>query len=212
MTLNVIIDNVTIYENLPSVSVSSFGYSNLSNTITQESCDDLRLCGMSLIAGSLQRRLLNKISRFSNVLEFEEQSNQHKALCWWLRDITETAYETLQAAQRYVLALMYYNANGEEWYDDSNWITKYHECSWYGISCEYGSIITKINLGSNNLQRNILYEFGKLNGLRSIDFSNNHLTGTLPLDLNMLLYLEDINLSNNNHRGSLTSLFLSLLL
>ena len=113
---------------------------------------------MNLIEGSLQRRLLNVISKFSNALEFEEQSNQHEALSWWLRNITETACEKLQAAQWCILALVYYNANGHKWYDDSNWISKDPEYSWFGISCEYGGIVTKIDLESNNLQRNIVEE------------------------------------------------------
>lgn len=59
-----------------------------------------------------------------------------------------------QLKQRYVLAVIYYSLNGENWptrhYSQSQlWVNteSLNECTKYGITCNSNGAITKVDLG-----------------------------------------------------------------
>merc|ERR1712176_1526734 len=76
--------------------------------------------------------------------------------------------------QRYVLALLYYSMNGENWsYEDSyysvngtnwsyeypythiingeNWLSQSFECGWWGVECDNNNQMAVLDLIENNL-------------------------------------------------------------
>ncbi|XP_034706372.1 receptor-like protein EIX1 [Vitis riparia] len=69
------------------------------------------------------------------------------------------------------------------------------------IPLEYGermSMLTDLDLSSNDLNGTIPLSFGKLNNLLTLVISNNHLSGGIPEFWNGLPYLYAIDMNNNN--------------
>lgn len=52
--------------------------------------------------------------------------------------------------ERKILIQLYQACGGTEWYNSNDWATSTNFCSWHGIECEFGHVIS-IKLGSNNL-------------------------------------------------------------
>lgn len=114
-------------------------------------------------------------------------------------------YELLQA--REVLTKLYNSTNGNGWSSSVNWLSNKSICEWEGITCdENNQSIEGINLSNNNLTFTLHKSLSSLQTLKTLDLSNNKLTGNL-LDTMMLKSLTTLNLSNNNLYGMLPSNF-----
>lgn len=96
-------------------------------------------------------------------------SPQSMALEWLQQDSMNTAYEDWRLIQRYVLAVLYYSTNGENWVDNTNWLSDENECTWYTSSTNNGQICNEAN--SQYLQ---------------VVLSRNGLAGTVPEELALL--------------------------
>ena len=96
--------------------------------------------------------------------------------------------------QRYALATFYYTTNGSTWYNQTNWLSQAHYCTWYGIVCcdsttvgsalctqpsDYGRIL-ELDLYRNRLNGTISSVLALLPYLQSIYLSDNQLVGTIP--------------------------------
>ncbi|XP_038691933.1 MDIS1-interacting receptor like kinase 2-like [Tripterygium wilfordii] len=101
-------------------------------------------------------------------------------------------------------------------------------CTWYGISCEAGSVfkislqdsgiggrlhefpfssfhsLAYLNLSYNKLNGSIPSQISQLTKLISLDLSNNQLSGTIPADIGLLTHLEVLQLGHNSLAGLIT--------
>jgi len=203
LTFDILFNDETIIKNLPGTSTVKFGYYALDNTMKIDTCDDYEICGMQLINGT-KRAALNKITEFANLITLEDQSSpQHQALCWLLNDINENV-SNAYIVQRYVLAVLFYTTNGENWNNNDYWKIDEDQCVWYGISCLDG-IVTKIDLSANNLNGILPSEISELKGLEYISLESNKLFGPFPSEMGKLQKLKELNLSNNKLDGTMTS-------
>jgi len=117
----------------------------------------------------------------------DPKSPQFRAL-EWLRSnpptIEEMRFKPLE--QKYVLAVLYFTTNGEEWFDNSGWLSSNDECEWFSTSnkdslCDSIGRIIEIDLISNNLKGTIPSELSLLSeNLTEIRVNGNSLFGTLP--------------------------------
>ena len=89
---------------------------------------------------------------------------QRKALEWIKDDMINYKLEVAaRVAQRYVLAILYYSTNGDEWKNSTDWLNG-HECNWKGVGCASDG------------------EAGVMS-LTYLDLSNNLLNGTIPSEI-----------------------------
>ena len=188
-------------------NITHFGFSG-PNTLTRNTCENYTICDVTLIPDTENRKNFNSL--FNNIHSLSDFDNQtlspYKALCWWLEHM-QHADESRQSdtTQRYLLALFYYYTNGDHWINHTNWMSNKSECEWHGVTCnEDSTLITKINLDSNNLAGPIPTELGELRGLESLVLSSNNLTGLLAHEMTKLEMLEVLNISDNTLKGSLT--------
>lgn len=108
---------------------------------------------------------------------------QRKAMFWMATDVNVNTEEHTEKIQRYVLAVLFYstnmvpNSNVETplaWLKADRWLTTAHSCDWMGVICNEG--------------KNIV----------SIDLERNRLTGTLPLELEIIgQFLESLDFTSN---------------
>jgi len=185
-----------------------------------------------------------------NIFNAEQGSPQYKALHWVINDdpmrlgtaISHASQSTsshgladlrLHLVQRFVLATLYYSSEFENWTNSSKWLSKNHECEWYGISCDkqflhdtealseppfndslgrrnerpQNSVVTQINLQQNNITINkeigIPFELGSLTQLQELDLSKNRIEGSLGPWIGELLLLEILKLNSNRLSGQI---------
>jgi len=209
-------ENILEVDELPQTTTDylhtsvSFGYSSQNGILLQGVCDNITLDDISIESNTAKRVAVNQLVKVSGAETVTNSSSQkYQALYWSLNRMgrnTETDHVSL--FQLYVLALFYSTTSGDQWLNNSLWLSESSECDWFGIHCDSYSntIITKIDLSSNALKGYIPSEIGELRGLEEIYLKDNALTGIIPFA--MMANLESIQiirLSNNFLFGSISS-------
>lgn len=100
------------------------------------------------------------------------------------------------------LSALYTATDGDNWTDNSYWLSSFPVSSWHGITVANGHV-TGVVLPSNNLKGSIPPELGNLPGLLSLMLDSNDLTGEIPAELGNINTLLLIWLDGNSLSGDL---------
>ena len=111
------------------------------------------------------------------------------------------------------LEALYNATGGDNWTNNTNWLTDQPLEDWYGISaytCREDSPcpdlegrVQAVNLEENNLSGTIPPELGDLSRPTLIDLSRNKLTGGIPKELSQLTELNTLSLDSNQLTGNI---------
>jgi hypothetical protein len=101
-------------------------------------------------------------------------SPQHEAACWSFRENKKFT------PQRFVLGVLYYATVGVKWEINTDWVTSKHECTWYGVTCNYWKTVNALDLGFIKVNGLLPRELGLLKGLKELDLHGNDLQGVIP--------------------------------
>jgi hypothetical protein len=124
-------------------------------------------------------------------------SPQHEAACWTIR-------ENKFSPQRFVMATLYFATKGVNWDINTDWVTRKHECKWYGVKCNMFQTIVGLDLGFIKVDGLIPREIGLLPQLRELDLHGNDLQGVIPYKLMAgCTKMEYLRIQMNNIFGSL---------
>lgn len=93
------------------------------------------------------------------------------------------AFEQQLAYQRESLGFLYRETNGDNWKNNTNWLSEAPISEWYGITCDEDGFVTEINLGDNALSGEIVSGLNDLSKLRRLDVSNK---GTSEITISSL--------------------------
>jgi Leucine-rich repeat (LRR) protein len=139
-------------------------------------------------------------------------SPQFTAFEWLAANEDLASYSEDRIIQRYVLATFYFSTGGEQWLQNSFWVSDEDECTWYtraSSSCGEAGDFQRLELYFNNVQGSIPFDIGLLsNSLQVIDISGGPeraISGTLPTELGLVTRLQDFRVQNNNLTGILPS-------
>ena len=144
---------------------------------------------------------------------------------------SESVEITVQARtpspDRDVLIALYNALDGENWTNNTNWLSDKPLGNWYGVSVDSVGRVVNLELFENNLKGTIppavgrlvklqtlfLYgnslegiippEIGLLRNLRRLILSGNQLTGNIPAELGNLVNLLSLKLAANNLSGTI---------
>lgn len=106
-------------------------------------------------------------------------------------------------SERDALVAVYHATDGENWAQDSNWLTDEPLGSWRGVTTDGNGSVIELNLNRNQLSGYIPAGLGSLPNLRILRMSGNNLGGTIPAGLSNLSALTNLELDDNNLIGSI---------
>jgi Leucine-rich repeat (LRR) protein len=79
-----------------------------------------------------------------------------------------------KAREREILTLLFHATNGENWKIKEGWIDDATDiCMWHGISCQEGSTVDSIDLGSNHLVGTVPKEIFEISKLKMLSLYSN---------------------------------------
>jgi len=118
------------------------------------------------------------------------------------KNITSSPAATAVNAQDSLALIALYNStDGDNWTDNTNWLSDTAVVYWYGVTVNSG-YVTNLNLSNNNLKGTIPAEIGDLTNLEILRLDYNNLTGSMPTELTNPVYLKTIRLNNNQITGT----------
>ena len=111
-----------------------------------------------------------------------------------------TAEATVEVAtpltDREILEIFYEATGGEDWTDDTNWLSDEDLDDWFGVGAYQGKV-RGLSLDDNNLAGTIPPELGGLDELFGLVLRYNQLSGAIPAELSKFDGLRDLFLSGN---------------
>ena len=114
---------------------------------------------------------------------------------------TASTTVTVNVSEQAALTALFHATGGENWTDNTNWLTDRPVSEWHGVQTDNLGRVTRLVLNENNLIGSIPAELGSLTYLTTLRFETNDLTGPIPPELGSLVNLVDLWLSRNRLTG-----------
>ena len=150
-------------------------------------------------------RFSDFVVKFSHITEEakmnDPNSDEHKAVMWLAQtdpaQLDPDAEELDTIVQRYVITLLYYATDGENWKSQASFLTSNNVCDWTnrGIQCDSLGLILEIEIDNVGLAGTLPREIGFLENLKVLILDNNMLTGAIPSEIGLLTALQELDLS-----------------
>ncbi len=104
---------------------------------------------------------------------------------------------------REALEALYRATGGDDWTDNTNWLTDAPLSDWAGVGTDESGRVQYLELGNNSLNGTIPASIGQLDRLFILDLRRNSLQGPIPPELGQLKRLRDLVLSHTGLSGAL---------
>ena len=130
----------------------------------------------------------------SNLAALERVSLWGNQLSW------AESYPPGILADQVALVALYQSAGGEDWADNSNWLTGEPVDQWRGVTAVNGRV-TGLDLRENLLSGELPPALGNLANLETLVLWNNELSGEIPPTLGRLTGLTSLDLDQNRLSG-----------
>ncbi|XP_044490626.1 leucine-rich repeat protein 1-like [Mangifera indica] len=76
-------------------------------------------------------------------------------------------------------------------------------CSWFHVTCNGDSKVTRLDLGNYGLQGSLVPQLGSLGNLQYLEIHSNQINGSIPVELGNLSNLLSLDLYKNQLSGSI---------
>ena len=118
-----------------------------------------------------------------------------------------TAWATVEVASRLsdreILEVFYEATGGDEWADNTNWLSDEDLSEWHGVGTDEDGRVRYLEMPGNELTGAIPAEIGGLGRLEAMRLGSNRVSGAIPAELGKLTRLEVLGLDNNELAGGL---------
>ena len=124
------------------------------------------------------------------------------SLATWIAGVSDVKGNDCERA---ALVALYHATDGDNWTNNTNWLSDQPVGEWHGVSFGSGtSRVRNLVLPNNNLSGTIPVELSDLAELRNLNLSGNNLTGEIPPGLGNTNVVQ-LSLNDNNLSGRLPS-------
>ena len=106
---------------------------------------------------------------------------------------------------RAALVALYNATDGDNWTNNTNWLSDKPLGEWHGISTNAQGRVDSLVLFGNQLSGAIPPELGNLTNLKVLGLHDNQLSGTIPPEIGNLSQLEVLFLASNRLSGAIPS-------
>mmetsp|Transcript_33 Transcript_33/g.50 ORF Transcript_33/g.50 Transcript_33/m.50 type:complete len:398 (+) Transcript_33:87-1280(+) len=195
----------------------------------QQNSDDAAASGESNSTASDEGTLQAFIHSLSDPASFVDATSPQSRAFEWIQSnnpdyiIDDNAPNHPILVQQYVLALLYFGLNGDNWRRNDRWLwNDASVCEWYTAHpyrhgqqysyqheeelslCNDNGLLQILDLSGNDLEGTLPTELGHLsNQLTRIKLHRNHITGLIPTELSQLTQLEYLGLEENDLVGEI---------
>ena len=107
--------------------------------------------------------------------------------------------------ERIVLELLYTTTDGENWQNNTNWLSDAPLGDWHGVETDVNGRVTGIRLDYNELSGSMPPELVQLTNLTVLSLHKNNLSGELPPKLGRMTSLTSLKLGDNQLTGIIPS-------
>ena len=104
---------------------------------------------------------------------------------------------------RAALVALYEATDGDNWTDNTNWLSDRPLGEWYGVTTDGNGRVARLDLSENALSGSLPASLGNLTNLQELDLSENALSGSLPASLGNLTNLQRLSFFRNQFSGAL---------
>ena len=111
--------------------------------------------------------------------------------------------KTSPETDRQALIALYDATDGENWRNDTNWLSDAPTGEWSGVTTNAEGRVIELDLDGNQLSGEIPPELGNLANLERLFLDGNQLSGEIPPELGNLANLERLFLSGNQLSGEI---------
>ncbi len=118
-----------------------------------------------------------------------------REVSFWGNQLTwAPSYAPGVLADMVALTALYEDTGGEDWTDNTNWLTTEELGEWFGVSAEAGGRVTGLSLANNELKGEVPPALHNASELTVLHIDNNQLSGELPSQLGRLSKLEQVSI------------------
>jgi len=168
-----------------------------------------------LTPSSRKNAILTIVTELTDSETFEDEASPQSLALDWILNIDGAQLcpdDNNAIKQRYILAVVYYSTNGDNWNlcsqnsecpDGNSYLSSEDVCTWYRITCENG-LVQVIELDDDNLgiDGSIPSEIFRLASLEDLSFDGPaNLIGTIPNSIGEARSLTVLDLDKNNLTG-----------
>ena len=130
----------------------------------------------------------------------------------WAREWLRTGKDVMEfnpdrIRQRFSMALLYCEFNGDNWLEGELWVSDLHECDWYSMigvdPCSRNEEYQIIRNYGQQMRGTLPPELSMLSSLWEVTLSDNLIEGTIPADYSKLTQLDTFSLSFNLLTGTI---------
>jgi hypothetical protein len=141
----------------------------------------------------------------------DPESPQAIAITFLSNDPKISTYTNTERLTRFSLATFYYalsDPDRREWDNSTGWVTNLPECSWFTSSnsksaCSSDGRFIALTLEENSLSGSLPLELELLSDLQEIRLRENFLTGFIPSEIGSLELLSVLDLAGNHLEGKI---------
>ena len=109
----------------------------------------------------------------------------------------------LPGSDRIALEAFYHATGGDDWKDNTNWLTDAPLGEWYGVEVRDNGRVDNLSLRNNNLNGQIPAAIGLLDNLFILSLNDSTITGPIPPAIGRLRRLRDLSISGTRVDGPL---------
>lgn len=106
-------------------------------------------------------------------------------------------------SDRAALVALYEAAGGDDWADETNWLSAEPLAAWHGVTTDRDGRVTLLSLHDNGLRVRISPELARLTKSTGLFLSRNALSGEIPPEVGSLAKLTTLFLSANRFSGEI---------